>query len=482
MKISNKYLFELSKPGKVGYSLPKSDVPSSVLPENLISSNEPDLPEVTESEVVRHYTNLAKLNYGVDNGFYPLGSCTMKYNPKINEEIAGLDGFTNIHPSTHVSGCQGALQIIHELERDYCEITGMDAFTMIPAAGAHGEWTGMSIIHAYHENRGDRKRTKVLVPDSAHGTNPASAATAGFDVITVKSDEKGGIDINDLAEKMDDTVAGLMLTNPNTLGIFDKNTLKISDIVHEHGGLLYYDGANLNALMGISRPGDFGFDVVHLNLHKTFSTPHGGGGPGSAPVGVKKELAQFLPIPVVIKENDKLKFDFNRPKSIGQIMSSWGHFLVLIKAYCYNRIMGAKGLRKASEHAIISANYVRVKLNGLYPEGYPGICMHECVLSGAPLKEFGVRTMDISKRLMDYGFHPPTNYFPLIVDEAIMIEPTETESKEAVDEFVSAMRSIFDEAKEGKIDFHDTPLTTKISRVDETQAARKPKLKWVPED
>lgn len=476
------YLFEISKAGKVGYSLPRSDVPKATLPDGLVSDNEPNLPEVTEPETVRHFTNLAKLNYGVDTGFYPLGSCTMKYNPKINEEMAGHAGLVDIHPLAPESGVQGALRILHELEHDYNELTGMDAFTLIPCAGAHGEWTGMSIIKAYHLDRGDTARTKVIIPDSAHGTNPASAASAGFDVITVSSDENGGVNINDLSDKMDNTVAGLMLTNPNTLGIFDENTLRISDLVHEQGGLLYYDGANMNALMGISRPGDFGFDVIHLNLHKTFSTPHGGGGPGSAPVGVKKELAPFLPTPVVKKDVEGYRFDFNRPKSIGRISTNWGHFQVLVKAYCYNRIMGAEGLKKASQHAIVAANYIRTKLNTLYPEGYPGVCMHECVLSGSSLKEYGVATMDISKRLMDYGFHPATNYFPLIVDEAIMIEPTETENKETLDSFISAMRKIFDEAKSGEINLHEAPFTTKVSRVDETLAARKPKLRWTPED
>ncbi|HOO96143.1 MAG TPA: aminomethyl-transferring glycine dehydrogenase subunit GcvPB [Caldisericia bacterium] len=478
MKQDVRYIFEDSKPGRVGYSLPSCDVPEANLPENLTSPEVVGLPEVSESEVVRHFTGLARQNFGVDTGFYPLGSCTMKYNPKINEEIASNPRFTNIHPDAPKSAVQGILAILHQLEHDYCEITGMDAFTLIPAAGAHGEWTGMSIIKAYHTKRGETQRTKVLIPDSAHGTNPASAAAAGFDVVTIKSDGKGGVDVEDLIAHMDDTVAGLMLTNPNTVGIFDSNIMTIANVVHERGGLLYYDGANLNALMGMSRPGDFGFDVVHLNLHKTFSTPHGAGGPGSAPIGVKKELAKFLPAPVIVKDGDSFRFDFDRPDSMGTIMASWGHVLVCLKAYCYNRMMGADGLREATKHAVLAANYVRVKLNDLYPEGYPGICMHECVLSGSKLKDFHVKTLDVSKRLMDYGFHPPTNYFPLIVDEAIMIEPTETENKATLDAFIDAMRAIFDEAKEGKIDLHSAPFSTHISRVDEAQAARTPKLKW----
>ncbi|HNY61701.1 MAG TPA: aminomethyl-transferring glycine dehydrogenase subunit GcvPB [Caldisericia bacterium] len=472
------YIFNNSKAGKVGYSLPPSDVPKAELPKGLVNEKELDLPEVTEVEVVRHVTAMAKETYGVDTGFYPLGSCTMKYNPRINEELATLEGFVNLHPDTPIEGCQGALEMMYNLDKHFCAITGMDAFTLAPAAGAHGEMTGMSIIHQYHKSRGDTKRNKVLIPDSAHGTNPASAVASGFETVTIPSNSSGGVDMDALDKNMTDEIAGLMLTNPNTAGIFDPNICEIARIVHSRGGLLYYDGANLNALMGISRPGDFGFDVVHLNLHKTFSTPHGGGGPGSAPVGVKDFLKPYLPVPHVAKNGDTYYFDYNMPKSMGRIRATWGNFLVLLKAYCYIRTMGPKGLKQASEHAVLSANYIRVKINDLYPEGFPGLCMHECVMSGSPLKKFNVLTKDVSKRLMDYGFHPPTNYFPLIIPEAIMIEPTESESKEMVDSFIAAMRAIYKEAEEGKIDFSLTPLTKEVSRVDETKAARTPILRW----
>jgi len=471
------YIFEQSKRGSVGYSLPKSDVPNYKLPEDLTNASELDLPEITEVDVVRHVTMMDRHNYGVDSGFYPLGSCTMKHNPNINEELSALDGFAHLHPDTPIEGCQGALQLIYELEQYFCVITGMDAFTMAPAAGAHGEWTGMSIINQYHRSRNDQKRRKVLMPDSAHGTNPASAVAAGFDVVNIPSDTKGGVDLAALNEIMNDEVAGLMLTNPNTVGIFDPNICEIARIVHSRGGLLYYDGANLNALMGISRPGDFGFDVVHLNLHKTFSTPHGGGGPGSAPVGVKDFLKKHLPVPHVIQRGDSYEFDYNIPETIGRIRSTWGNFSVLVKAYCYIRSMGSD-LKTASEHAVLSANYIRVKINDLFPEATYGLCMHECVMTGATLKKFGVTTKDFSKRLMDYGFHPPTNYFPLIVPEAIMIEPTETEPKANLDFFIDAMRKIYKEAEEKSIDFSLTPLTCEISRVDETKAARTPILYW----
>lgn len=477
-----KYIFEMSRPGNVGYSLPKSDVPKATLSSKFAGSHELGMAEVTEVDVVRHVVGMAKANYGVDTGFYPLGSCTMKYNPKINEELAALPGFAELHPDTPTEGSQGILQMLWELEQYFNAITGMDAFTMAPCAGAHGEWTGMSIIGQYHRKRGDHKRKIVLIPDSAHGTNPASAAQAGFDVMTVKSDSKGGVDIEDLKRCMTDEVVGLMLTNPNTAGVFDPNICEIAKIVHDRGGLLYYDGANLEALMGISRPGDFGFDVVHLNLHKTFSTPHGGGGPGSAPVGVKAFLKPYLPTPHVVKDGDNFAFDWNMPDSIGRIRATWGNISVLIKSYCYIRTMGPDGLKLATEHAVLAANYIRVRIKDLYPEGYPGLCMHECVMTGEPLKQFHVVTKDVSKRLMDYGFHPPTNYFPLIIPEAIMIEPTETESKATLDEFIEALRAIFDEAKEGKVDLTKAPYSTKISRVDETLAARNPVIRWQKKD
>ena len=482
MKEYNKLIFELSKKGRKAYKIMPLEIEEKpldeFLPENMLRKEELELPEVSEVDVVRHYTLLSNKNYGVDTGFYPLGSCTMKYNPKINENMASMSGLTALHPYQPEDTVQGALKMMYDLQQSLCEITGMDNFTLHPAAGAHGELTGLMLIKAYHESRNDKKRNKIIVPDSAHGTNPASAAVAGFDVIEIKSTPEGAIDLNALKEVLNDEIAGLMLTNPSTLGLFEKNIIEIARLIHEAGGLLYYDGANLNAIMGISRPGDMGFDVVHLNLHKTFSTPHGGGGPGSGPVGVKKELAQFLPVPVVEKINNKYTLNYDRPHSIGKVRSFYGNFNVLIKAYSYILTMGAQGLRKASEMAVLNANYMKEKLKKYYKLPIDEICMHEFVLSGLAEKVNDISTLDIAKRLIDYGFHPPTIYFPLIVDSAIMIEPTETESKETLDSFIDVMIKISQEAKDHPELLKEAPHNTPVRRVDEVLAARNPIVKW----
>ncbi|HHW58375.1 MAG TPA: aminomethyl-transferring glycine dehydrogenase subunit GcvPB [Clostridia bacterium] len=482
MKEYNKLIFELSNKGRKAYTLPKLDVEEKpledILPQQMMRKEEIELPEVSEVDIIRHYTLLSNKNYGVDTGFYPLGSCTMKYNPKINEDMASLVGFTALHPYQPVETVQGALKLMYELENMLSEITGMDKFSLQPAAGAHGELTGLMIIKAYHEHRNDKKRKKIIVPDSAHGTNPASATVAGFDVIEIKSNKEGAIDLEALKAVLNDEVAGLMLTNPSTLGLFEENIVEIARLVHEAGGLLYYDGANLNAIMGITRPGDMGFDVVHLNLHKTFSTPHGGGGPGAGPVGVKNELADFLPVPVIEFKDGIYSLNYDRPLSIGKVRSFYGNFNVLIKAYSYILTMGAEGLKRASEMAVLNANYLKEKLKNHYKVAVDKVCMHEFVLAGLLEKVNDIRTLDVAKRLIDYGFHPPTIYFPLIVDEAIMIEPTETESKETLDAFIEAMIKISEEAKENPQLLKEAPHNTPVRRVDEVLAARNPVLKW----
>ncbi|EPY2289036.1 aminomethyl-transferring glycine dehydrogenase subunit GcvPB [Clostridium sporogenes] len=482
MKDYDKVIFELSSEGRKGYRLPDLDVPevelSELLPKNLLREDEIELPEVSEVDVVRHYTALSNKNYTVDNGFYPLGSCTMKYNPKINEDIATLSGFSKIHPLQDENISQGALELMYDLKGKLCEITGLDDFTLQPAAGAHGEYTGLLVIKAYHEKRGDTKRTKIIVPDSAHGTNPASASVAGFDIVEIKSGEDGRVSIEELKKVLNDEIAGLMLTNPSTLGLFEKDIKLISELVHEAGGLLYYDGANLNAIMGIARPGDMGFDVCHLNMHKTFSTPHGGGGPGSGPVGVKKHLAKFLPIPTIEKENDKFILDYNRPDSLGKIRSLYGNFGVMVKAYTYILTMGKEGLKAASQNAVLNANYIKESLRDYYNIGKDDICKHEVILSTLKENPHHIATLDIAKRLIDYGVHPPTVYFPLIIEEALMIEPTESESKETVDEFIDAMKKIAVEAKENPELLHEAPVKASVRRLDQVKAARKPILKW----
>lgn len=475
-------IFELSKAGRKAYSLPECDVPEVSLDELLdtkyMRTESAELPEVSELDAVRHFTQLSQLNHGVDSGFYPLGSCTMKYNPKINEQVARFDGFTKVHPYQPETSVQGALEVMYNTDKYLSEITGMDKFTLQPAAGSHGELTGLMIIKAYHQSRGDSKRNKIIIPDSAHGTNPASSAVAGFDIVEIKSNERGGVDLDSLKSVISDEIAGLMLTNPNTLGLFDENILEIAEIVHNAGGLVYYDGANANAILGIARPGDMGFDVVHLNLHKTFSTPHGGGGPGSGPVGVKKDLVPFLPAPVVCKNDNKYYFDYNRPQSIGRVRSFNSNFGVVVRAYTYILSMGAKGLRDVSEMAVINANYISEKLKDVYHLPYDRICMHECTFSGKWQKDKGVSTLDIAKRLLDFGYHPPTIYFPLIVHEALMIEPTETESKETLDEFIGVLRNIAKEADENPEIVKTAPHNTFVKRLDEAGAARKPILRY----
>lgn len=473
-------IFELSSQGRKGYSLPKCDVPEepleALIPESAQRKAPPDLPEVSEVDVVRHYTKLSQLNHGVDIGFYPLGSCTMKYSPKINEWAAGLPGFANVHPYVPDDLAQGALELMYEIQQYLAEIGGVKRVSLQPAAGAHGELTGLLIIRAYHERRG-QKRTKVVIPDSAHGTNPASSVMCGFSTVEVESDERGGVDLESLKKVVDDQVAGLMLTNPNTLGLFDENIDKIAKIVHDAGGLLYYDGANTNAILGIARPADAGFDVVHFNLHKTFSTPHGGGGPGSGPVGVTEELADFLPVPVVDYDGEKYYLKYDLPHSVGRVRSFYGNFGVVVKAYAYIRMLGPDGLRQVSENAVLNANYLMRKLLEYYDLPYDRHCKHEFVMRPGRIKEAtGVKTLDIAKRLLDYGVHPPTVYFPLIVDEALMIEPTETESREALDYFADAMCSIAKEAYEDPELVKTAPHTTVVGRLDEARAARQPVL------
>ncbi|MDF2949673.1 MAG: glycine dehydrogenase (decarboxylating) subunit 2 [Sedimentibacter sp.] len=475
-------IFEISRRGRKAYSLPECDVPvakiEEILAERYLRSEAPDLPEVSELDAVRHFTQLSQRNHGVDSGFYPLGSCTMKYNPKVNEQVVRFDGFTKVHPYQSEETAQGAIKLMYDLGDMLSEIAGMDQFTLQPAAGAHGELTGLMIMKSYHINKGDVKRNTIVVPDSAHGTNPASAAVAGFDIVEVKSNDKGLVDLQALKEAMNDEVAGFMLTNPNTLGLFDENILEISKIVHEAGGLMYYDGANTNAIMGITRPGDMGFDVVHFNLHKTFSTPHGGGGPGAGPVGVKKHLAEFLPVPVVSKKEDGYFLDYNRPLSIGKVKEFYGNFGVCVRAYAYIMSMGPDGIKAVAENAVLNANYIASKLKDKYYLPVDRECMHECVFSGVWQKEKGVSTLDVAKRLLDFGYHPPTIYFPLIVSEAIMIEPTECETKETLDNFIQAMRQIADEVDNDPELVHSAPHTTIISRLDEALAARKPIVRY----
>ncbi|MBG9448682.1 glycine dehydrogenase [Cytobacillus firmus] len=475
-------IFELSTEGRIGYSLPEMDIPEidlgELLPEGYLREEEPELPEVSELDIMRHYTALSKRNHGVDSGFYPLGSCTMKYNPKINENVARFNGFAHLHPLQDESSVQGALELMYDLQEHLIEITGMDEVTLQPAAGAHGEWTGLMMIRSYHEANGDTKRTKVVVPDSAHGTNPASATVAGFETVTVKSDENGLVDLEDLRRVVGEDTAALMLTNPNTLGLFEENILEMAEIVHSAGGKLYYDGANLNAVLSKARPGDMGFDVVHLNLHKTFTGPHGGGGPGSGPVGVKADLIPYLPKPVLVKNGDQYEFDYDRPQSIGRVKPYYGNFGINVRAYTYIRTMGPDGLKAVTENAVLNANYMMRRLEPFFDLPFDRHCKHEFVLSGKRQKKLGVRTLDIAKRLLDFGYHPPTIYFPLNVEECIMIEPTETESKETLDAFVDAMIQIAKEAEENPEIVQEAPHTTVIGRLDETMAARKPVLRY----
>ncbi|MEI8033545.1 MAG: aminomethyl-transferring glycine dehydrogenase subunit GcvPB [Chlorobiaceae bacterium] len=475
-----KLIFEHSRPGRKGYALSLRDLPqtplSSILPAKFLRQEPAALPEVPESEVVRHFVRLSNMNYHVDKNMYPLGSCTMKYNPKINDYTCDLPGFSALHPLQPAATTQGALQLMHELAEMLREIAGMAAVTLQPAAGAHGELTGILLIKKYHESIGS-KRHKLLVVDSAHGTNPASAALAGYEIISVHGNADGRTDLENLRQKLDGDVAALMLTNPNTIGLFEKEIVEISRMVHANGSLLYMDGANMNALLGITRPGDMGFDVVHYNLHKTFAAPHGGGGPGSGPVGVSEKLVPFLPLPVIEKketpEGALYALSYDRPESIGRMMNFYGNFSVLVRAYTYIRMLGPEGLRRVSENAIISANYLLSRLLGSYDLPYPKPVMHEFCLSGDRQKKaHGVRTLDIAKRLLDYGFHAPTIYFPLIVSEALMIEPTETESKETLDIFADALLKIAEEAEKNPELVLSAPVTTPVKRLDEAQASR----------
>jgi glycine dehydrogenase subunit 2 len=479
----DKLIFELSSPGRVGWSLPEADVPEAdarkLLPAAHLRREAPDLPEVSEFDVVRHYSRLSRMNYGVDTHFYPLGSCTMKYNPKLNEDMARLAGFAKVHPLAPEASAQGALQLMHELARDLAEIAGMDAVSLQPAAGAQGELAGVLMIRAYHRSRNE-KRTKVLVPDSAHGTNPASTAIAGYEVVEVKSLPNGEVDVDALARTLDTDVAAFMITVPNTLGMFEPRIVEITELCHAKGVQVYMDGANLNAILGITRPGDLGFDVCHFNLHKTFTTPHGGGGPGAGPVGVKAHLEPFLPVPVVTKDGDEYALDWKRPRSIGKLQAFWGNFGMLVRAYTYIRTMGPDGLRSVSDNAILNANYIMKRLERDYDVAVPGPCMHECVLSARRQKKLGVTATDIAKRLLDLGFYAPSTYFPLIVEEALMIEPTETEATETLDAFCDAMIQIAREAETNAAPIHEAPVTTAVRRLDQTKAAREPNLRWKP--
>ncbi|KMY42755.1 aminomethyl-transferring glycine dehydrogenase subunit GcvPB [Peribacillus loiseleuriae] len=477
----NDLIFEISRPGRIGSSLPESDVESvdiqNKLPKHLIRDVPAELPEVSELQLVRHYTALSNKNHGIDNGFYPLGSCTMKYNPKINEDVARLEGFSRIHPYQPVETVQGALEVLYELQEELAVITGMDAVTLQPSAGAQGEWTGLMMVKAYHAQKGETRK-QVLVPDSAHGTNPASATVAGFETITIPSNENGLVNLEELKKHVGPDTAALMLTNPNTLGLFEKEIVEIAQVVHEAGGLLYYDGANANAILGKTTPGQMGFDIVHLNLHKTFTTPHGGGGPGAGPVGVKEKLIPFLPVPRVEKDGGNYVLNSNHPLSIGRVKGYYGNFGILLRAYTYIRTMGPEGLRQVSESAVLHANYLRKRLEPYFEAPYAQICKHEFVLSGSRQKKLGVRTLDMAKRLLDFGYHPPTIYFPLNVEECLMIEPTETESKETLDAFADVMIQISKEVEENPGIVLEAPHSTVIGRLDEVQAARQPILRY----
>ena len=477
-------IYEISSPGRRGATLPELDVPESPIPDEFVRDRLL-LPEVAEVDLVRHYVHLSQKNYGVDIGFYPLGSCTMKYNPKVNEVAARLPGFARVHPLQDPELAQGAMQLMYELQTYLAEITGFAATSLQPAAGAHGELTGILMMRKLiHEGRGEPHRTKVLVPDSAHGTNPASTTMSGLQVVEIRSDERGNVDLEELKKHLDDTVLGFMLTNPNTLGLFEENLLELTRLVHEAGGLMYGDGANLNALVGVAKPGELGFDVMHLNLHKTFSTPHGGGGPGSGPVVCTEELAPYLPGPIVDVEehDDHVHYVWKMPEhSIGRVRAFWGNFGVMVKAYTYIRMLGAEGLRAVAENAVLNANYLQKKVGEVYPIPYGfRTCMHEFVAQGIVEGAEDVRALDIAKRLIDYGFHPPTMYFPLIVHEALMIEPTETESKQVLDAFADALAKIAEEARTNPELLKTAPHNAPVRRLDEVRAARHPKLKDVP--
>ncbi len=473
-------LFDISQQGKRCTEMPQPRVEAADLrPAEHLRSQPPGLPQVSEREIARHYARLAKQNFNVDAHFYPLGSCTMKYNPKVNETIAGDAAWARLHPAAPEEHVQGALRLMRDLEEWLGEILGMDAVCLQPPAGAAGEFTSLRVFRAWHDSRGDTERTRVIVPDTAHGTNPASVARCGWTVTVLESGDDGRVEPEALDEALGDDVAALMLTNPNTLGLFETRVLEVTRMVHDAGALVYCDGANMNALLGHARPGDMGFDAVQVNLHKTFSTPHGGGGPGSGPIGVVERLAPFLPAPRLVERDGELAWDYDRPESIGRVHGWFGNFLVAVRAWAYIRGMGAEGLGEVARDAVLAANYIRASLQGDYDLPYPDLCMHECVFSAKTMvEETGVHAADVAKRLLDYDLHPPTMYFPLIVDEALMIEPSETEPLATLDRFVEVMREIADDARERPDLLHDAPHTTPVRRVDEVAAARKPILRW----
>ena len=481
MKYYDKLIFELSRPGRKGYSLPKNEYGNAgegSIPAGLKRTEEAELPEVSELDVVRHYTNLSTKNFGVDTGFYPLGSCTMKYNPKVDEEVAAHPGFLRLHPLQNEKTVQGALELYYNLQKMLSELAGLEEFTLNPYAGAHGELTGLMVMRAYHRSRGDEKRTKVIVPNSAHGTNPASAMVAGLQVVEVKSKPNGSIDVEDLKPLLDDTIAGIMMTNPNTLGMFETEILEIAKLVHEAGGLLYYDGANLNPLLGKVRPGDMGFDIMHINLHKTFATPHGGGGPGSGPVGVREGLESLLPNPKVIKKEDDTFALVDEEGAFGNVSSYLGNYAVMMKAYAYILSLGKENIKNVGPMATLNANYIKESLKDDYLLPIEGVCKHEFVFDGLKDKSTGVTTLNVAKRLLDYGFHAPTIYFPLLFHESMMIEPTETESLETLDEFIEVMHRIAKEARETPEVVKEAPNNTIVRKLDETGAAKNPILTY----
>ena len=481
MKYYDKLIFELSRPGRVGYELPKNGFDTDgekEIPSDLLRKAPLDLPEVSELDVVRHYTNLSNKNFGVDTGFYPLGSCTMKYNPKINEEVAAMPQFAALHPLQNPETAQGALELYWNLQNALANLAGFAEFTLNPYAGAHGELTGLMVMRSYHKARGDYKRTKIIVPDSAHGTNPASAMVAGLEVVEVKSRPNGSIDIEDLKPLLNDEVAGIMMTNPNTLGMFETEIVEIAKLVHDAGGLLYYDGANFNPLLGKVRPGDMGFDIMHINLHKTFSTPHGGGGPGSGPVGVAEHLVKFLPNPHVKKGDDGKFYVENNDEALGSVSTFFGNFGVMMKAYAYILSLGKEGIKEVGPMATLNANYIKESLKDDYLLPIEGACKHEFVFDGLKDKSTGVTTLNVAKRLLDYGFHAPTIYFPLLFHESMMIEPTETESLETLDEFIEVMHKVAKEARETPEEVKNAPLTTIVRKLDETTAAKTPILNY----
>jgi len=474
----DKLIFELSQKDRKGYSLPYSEIKDYDLDDVYLRDDCPNLPEVSELDVVRHFTNVSFKNFGIEKGFYPLGSCTMKYNPKINQDIANMPEFAGLHPYQPVETVQGVLKVYYETQKILAEISGLDTYSLNPYAGAHGELVGLMIMKAYHASREDYKRTKIIVPDSAHGTNPASATVAGFETVEVKSNQDGSVSVTDLRKVLSDEVAGIMLTNPNTIGMFEKDILKIAELVHEAGGLLYYDGANLNPILGKVRPGDMGFDIMHINLHKTFSTPHGGGGPGSGPVGVTRALKPFLPKPVIRKAGDIYLIDDHTDESIGQISHFYGNMGVVIKAYAYLLSNGKEHLPEVAKYSTLNANYIKESLKDLYHLPVKGHCKHEFVFDGLEDKSTGVTTLDVAKRLLDYDVHPPTVYFPLLYKESLMIEPVETESKQTIDHFINIMRTIAKEAKDNPELVKNAPHNTVVKRLDEALAARKPIVKY----